>query len=104
MIDLVADKTFPLHPVTHEFLFKNYVKDLSLITNYEIKSIELINNPGQTRLFHGCIEKVEAREKMPEFQPNLEIETSPAEREEVMKQVQHVMINQLCRLPDWREM
>ena len=39
------------------------------------------------RLFHGCIETTEKREKDPIFQPNLSIETNPEEREKVLKLV-----------------
>lgn len=38
-------------------------------------------------MFHGCIEKVEKREKLKEFQPNLDIESNPEERRRVLEMV-----------------
>ena len=48
-----------------------------------IDKIEIVNDRSKMRLFHGCIETTEKREKEPIFQPNLSIETNPKERESI---------------------
>lgn len=54
-------------------------------------------------MFHSTIEKIETREKFPDFQPNLSIESNTQERIRVLEQVDFVsyvifQLNLLCKL------
>eukprot|EP01114_Cavostelium_apophysatum_P000258 TRINITY_DN1024_c0_g2_i1.p1 TRINITY_DN1024_c0_g2~~TRINITY_DN1024_c0_g2_i1.p1 ORF type:complete len:803 (+),score=220.76 TRINITY_DN1024_c0_g2_i1:98-2506(+) len=57
------------------------------LAGYDISKVEYINDVGAERVFHASIEKVEKREKEPIFQPALDIESSPKERERVLLQL-----------------
>lgn len=73
-----------------EVIIKFICKQLK-VENYELERIEMIENLNQDRLFQASIEKVEIREKFPDFQPNLSVESSPEHRKEVMNTVRSVL-------------
>lgn len=62
------------------------------VSGFSVEGLEPINTPGFQRLFHGEIEKVEKREKLPEFQPSLQNEKNTLERLKVLEQVKQFYV------------
>lgn len=81
-----------LDAVKHSAIWKGIESEVSSIQGFAINSVEMVNNPAQTRLFHGCIEKIEKREKLKEFQPNLDIESNPEARKKTLESVRNILV------------
>lgn len=55
-----------------------------LPSRYKVEKIEYVFNPGRYRMFLGQLETVENRQMQPAFQPQLDSENSPEERQCVL--------------------